>query len=44
MFSGTPIWDHPNQRVDMLGGGTYLATASPLSNDGTTFTVTWHHN
>jgi hypothetical protein len=36
----TPIWDHPNQRVDMLSGSTYLATTSPLSNDGTTFTVT----
>jgi hypothetical protein len=40
----TPIWDHPNLAVDMTSGSTLKATVSPLSDDGTTFTVTWEHN
>jgi hypothetical protein len=40
----TPIWDHPNQAVNMTSGSTQKATVSPLSEDGTTFTVTWLHN
>ena len=36
-----PIWDHPSEAVDMTSGSTQLAVASPLSDDGTQFTVTW---
>ena len=39
----TPIWDHPNNAVTMTGGSTTKATVSPLSDDGTQFTVTWLH-
>jgi hypothetical protein len=39
-----PIWDHANQATNMTSGSTTKATVSPLSNDGTTFTVTWLHN
>jgi len=40
----TPIWDHPNQAVDMTNGSTPKASVSPLSDDGTTFTVTFQSN
>jgi hypothetical protein len=40
----TPIWDHPNQAIEMTSGSTSKATVSPLSNDGTTFTVTYVPN
>jgi hypothetical protein len=39
-----PIWDHPNSAVNMASGSTLKASVSPLSADGTTFTVTWQHN
>ena len=37
-----PIWDYPNQAMDLTDpGGTKLATPSSLSDDGTQFTVNW---
>lgn len=39
----TPIWDHPNNALTMTDGATTKASVSPLSNDGTQFTVTWQH-
>jgi hypothetical protein len=36
-----PIWDHPNDALTMIGPSTTKATVSPLSEDGTQFTVTW---
>jgi hypothetical protein len=40
----TPIWDHSNMAVDMANSATMKAVVSGLSNDGTTFTVTWEHD
>jgi hypothetical protein len=40
----TPIWDHANSNVTMNDNGTTKATVSPLSEDGTQFTVTWLHS
>jgi Peptidase A4 family len=37
----TPIWDHRYQPCKATNGGTVLAVASPLSDDGTQFTVNW---
>jgi Peptidase A4 family len=39
-----PIWDHPNSALTMADGSTTKATASPLSDDGTQFTVTFLHS
>lgn len=39
----TPIWDHPNSALTMADGSTIKATVSPLSDDGTQFTVTFLH-
>jgi hypothetical protein len=39
----TPVWDHPSRSVDMSSGSTTKAVVSPLSNDGTEFTVSWMH-
>jgi hypothetical protein len=40
----TPIWDHPNNALTMSDGTTTKATVSPLSDDGTQFTVNWAHS
>jgi hypothetical protein len=39
----TPIWDHPDTALTMANGSTTQAAVSPLSDDGTQFTVTWLH-
>jgi len=39
----TPIWDHRYEPCELTNGGTVLAVASPLSDDGTQFTVTWQN-
>ena len=39
----TPIWDHPNTALTMADGSTTKATVSPLSEDGTQFTVFFQH-
>jgi hypothetical protein len=38
-----PIWDYPYNADDMASGSTQQAVVSPLSDDGTQFTVTWLH-
>jgi hypothetical protein len=41
----TPIWDHPNQAVNMTSGAITKAAASPtLSDDGTSFSIGWLHS
>jgi hypothetical protein len=43
----TPIWDHPNNDITMTdasGTTTKASVSTPLSNDGTDFTVTWMHS
>jgi hypothetical protein len=44
--AATPIWDHPNTADTMTdaSGATTKASVSPLSEDGTQFTVTWDHS
>jgi hypothetical protein len=37
----TPVWDHPNSAVEMRSGSTRKAVVSPLSENGSQFTVTW---
>jgi Peptidase A4 family len=39
----TPIWDYPNSALTMSDATTTKATVSPLSDDGTQFTVTFVH-
>jgi hypothetical protein len=39
-----PIWDHPNTALTMAEERTTKATVSPLSDDGTQFTVTFLHS
>jgi hypothetical protein len=42
----TPIWDHPNNAItmtDSTGTVTKASVSTPLADDGTEFTVTWHH-
>ena len=39
----TPIWDHRYKPYELTNGSTVLAVASPLSDDGTQFTVTWQN-
>jgi hypothetical protein len=39
----TPIWDHPLQFDELKNGSTVLAVPSPLTADGTQFTVSWLH-
>lgn len=39
----TPIWDHRYLPFELTNGSTVLAVASPLSDDGTQFTVTWQN-
>jgi hypothetical protein len=39
----TPAWDHPNFALTMANGKTTQATVSPLSDDGTQFTVNFVH-
>ena len=41
--AATPIWDHRYEPFELTNGGTVQAVASPLSDDGTQFTVTWLH-
>jgi len=38
-----PIWDHPNTALTMASASMAKATVSPLSDDGTRFTVTFLH-
>lgn len=38
-----PIWDYPNDALNMTSSSDTLASTSSLSNDGTQFTVTWHN-
>jgi len=37
----TPIWDHANYALTMTNGNLVRANVSPLSDDGTQFTVTY---
>jgi hypothetical protein len=39
-----PIWDHPNLALTMADGSTTKASVSPVSEDGTQFTVTFLHS
>ncbi len=39
----TPVWDHTNEADEMTKNKVVKAVVSPLSDDGSEFTVTWRH-